>query len=433
MKKALVLILFIGFMHNAFAQKKLVENFDYPAGDSLGAHGWTSFSGGATNRLLVTSPGLSYAGYPQSGIGNATTLTTTGQDAYVPFSSSVDTSNASAVYAFFLVNVSSAQVGEYFAAFLPSSSTTFYSCRLFARDNGGNLNFGVVKSSPQDTNNISMWSTNSYSYNTTYLVVLKYSFFSGPSNDAVSMFVFSSGLPSTEPAPTVGPLVFTSGDANNIGRFAVRQGVATRAPNLVLDGIRVSTTWDYTTTILNVKLAVQGLLNETTGKHSINDTATIYLRNNSTPYAIVDSAWAVVDLNTLRGQFKFSNVASGTYYMDVRYRKSPVFRNGIETWSRSGGESLIQNDGFSYDFTDSDAKAFGNNLLLKGAVYTIYNGDVNQDGIVDGADGSTIDNDISNFASGYLNTDLNGDEFIDASDAQVTDNNAFNFVGKVTP
>ncbi|MBK9227827.1 MAG: hypothetical protein IPL67_12455 [Ignavibacteria bacterium] len=304
---------------------------------------------------------------------------------------------------------------------------------MFARDNGGNLNFGVVKSSPQDTNNVSMWSTNNYSYNTTYLVVLKYSFFSGPSNDAVSMFVFSSGLPLTEPAPTVGPLVFTSGDAGNIGRFALRQGVVTRGPNLVLDGIRISTTWNYTTTILNVKMAVQGLLNETTNMHLVNDSATIYLRNNTNPYTIVDSATAVINKTTLRGQFEFQNTASGTYYMDVRYRKSPIFRNGIETWSRAGGEALVQNNGFSYDFTDSDAKAFGNNLFLKGTTYTIYNGDVNQDGIVDGADAAIIDNDISNFGSGYLNTDLNGDEFIDASDASVTDNNAFNFIGRITP
>lgn len=434
MKRVIVLLVFLGLMQNAFAQTRLIENFNYLAGDSLGAHGWTSFSGGATNRLLVTSPGLSYAGYPQSGIGNATTLTTTGQDAYVPLTSTNDTTNANAIYAFFLVNVTAAQAGgEYFAALLPSTSTTFYSGRVYARDNGGNLNFGITKSSPNDTNNAAMWSTSNYSYNTTYLLVIKYTFTYGLANDAVSLFVFSSGLPAIEPAPTVGPIVYTSGDAGNIGRFALRQSVATRAPSLVLDGIRVSTTWDYTTTILNVKMAVQGLLNETTGKHAINDSATIYLRNNTTPYAIVDSGWAIVDKNTLRGQFKFNNVGSGTYYMDVRYRRSPVFRNGIETWSKLGGEALLQNNGFSYDFTDSDAKAFGNNLLLKGAVYAIYNGDVNQDGIVDGADGSTIDNDISNFGSGYLNTDLNGDEFIDASDAQVTDNNAFNFVGKVTP
>ncbi|MGB3018073.1 MAG: hypothetical protein WBC65_09715, partial [Ignavibacteria bacterium] len=211
MKKKLVLILFFGLMLNAFAQQRLIENFDYTAGDSLGAHGWTSFSGGATNRLLVTSPGLTYSGYPLSGIGNATTITTTGQDAYVPLSASIDTSNARAVYAFFLVNVSAAQAGgEYFAALLPATSTTFYSGRVYARDNGGNLNFGITKSSPNDTNNAAMWSTSNYSYNTTYLLVIKYTFASGLANDAVSLFVFSSGLPVIEPAPTVGPIAYTS-------------------------------------------------------------------------------------------------------------------------------------------------------------------------------------------------------------------------------
>lgn len=433
MKRAFLLFILLAFAQVTFAQQKLIENFDYAAGDSLGAHGWTSFSGGATNRLLVTSPGLSYAGYPQSGIGNATTLTTTGQDAYVPLSSVSDTSNASAIYAFFLVNVSSAQVGEYFAAFLPGTSTTFYSGRLFARDIGNGLQFGIVKSSPQDTNNAAMWTSGTYSYNTTYLMVIKYAFNSGASNDAVSLFIFSSGLPSVEPAPTVGPIVYSSGDANNIGRFALRQGVATRGPNLVLDGIRVSNTWSYTTTILDVKVAVQGLFNEGTGRHNVKDTVTIYLRNNTSPYAIVDQASAVINDATLRGQFVFENVTSGTYYMDVRYRKAPVFRNGIQTWSRSGGEALVQNNGFSFDFTDDAAKAFGSNQVLKGTTYTTYNGDVNQDDVIDGGDAALIDNDISNFASGYLNTDLNGDEFIDASDAQVTDNNAFNFIGVIIP
>jgi hypothetical protein len=433
MKRALLGFIMLCMAVSVSAQQRLAENFDYPVGDSLGAHGWTSFSGGATNRLLVTSPGLSYAGYPLSGIGNATTLTTTGQDAYTPFTSSADTTNAKAVYAFFLVNVSSVQNGgDYFLAFLPSTSTTFYSARVFARSDGaGGINFGIVKSSPQDTLNTGMWTTSGYSLNTTYLLVSKYEFRPGASNDAVSLFVFSSGLPMTEPAPTVGPIVYTSGDAFNLGRIALRQGTSTKAPGVTVDGILATTSWF--TTVLNVKLAVQGLYNEGTGQHSISDSVTIYLRNNTTPYAIVDSSTAVVDKVSLRGLFEFANVTSGNYYMDVRYRKSPAFRNGVTTWSRTGGEALTQYNGFSYDFTDAANKAYGDNQLLKGAIYVTFNGDVNQDGTVDASDASAVDNDISNFASGYLNTDLNGDEFIDASDAAVTDNNAFNFVGSVTP
>ncbi len=65
--------------------------------------------------------------------------------------------------------------------------------------------------------------------------------------------------------------------------------------------------------------------------------------------------------------------------------------------------------------------------------YCIYNGDTNQDGIIDGFDLSMIDNNILNFANGYLSTDINGDGFIDATDAQIAGNNAYNFIGKITP
>ncbi|MBK8552946.1 MAG: hypothetical protein IPL53_18550 [Ignavibacteria bacterium] len=41
------------------------ESFDYPAGDSIGAHGWVHFSpnSGTLNRIMVTDPGLQYAGF----------------------------------------------------------------------------------------------------------------------------------------------------------------------------------------------------------------------------------------------------------------------------------------------------------------------------------------------------------------------------------
>ncbi len=46
-----------------------------------------------------------------------------------------------------------------------------------------------------------------------------------------------------------------------------------------------------------------------------------------------------------------------------------------------------------------------------------YSSDVNQDGVIDLADGSLIDNDAFNFEAGYLPTDMNCDEVIDLADA----------------
>ncbi|MBL0108780.1 MAG: hypothetical protein IPP52_16225 [Ignavibacteria bacterium] len=60
-------------------------------------------------------------------------------------------------------------------------------------------------------------------------------------------------------------------------------------------------------------------------------------------------------------------------------------------------------------------------------------GDTNQDGIIDAADMSMVDNDISFFVQPYNVTDLDGDRFVDASDLSIVDNNAFNAVSVMKP
>lgn len=38
---------------------------------------------------------------------------------------------------------------------------------------------------------------------------------------------------------------------------------------------------------------------------------------------------------------------------------------------------------------------------------------------------SVVDNDLYNFATGYLSTDLDGDGNVDASDLSIADNNSY--------
>ena len=87
----------------------------------------------------------------------------------------------------------------------------------------------------------------------------------------------------------------------------------------------------------------------------------------------------------------------------------------------------------SYDFTTSANKAYGDNLKLKGIKWCIYNGDVNQDGVVDLTDVSNVDLDNLGFSTGYRATDVNGDNLVDLTDLSLVDNNNLNFVTKVTP
>ena len=59
--------------------------------------------------------------------------------------------------------------------------------------------------------------------------------------------------------------------------------------------------------------------------------------------------------------------------------------------------------------------------------------DVDQDGSVDTADITPLDNDAANYEAGYLTTDVNGDGAIDTADMTIVDNNSSGFVSAETP
>lgn len=162
---------------------------------------------------------------------------------------------------------------------------------------------------------------------------------------------------------------------------------------------------------------------------SSRDTAVVYLRDATFPYAKRDSAKGVIDSLSFTRLFTFTNAPTGRYYIVVKHFQS------IETWSRSGGDSLTANGSWhSYDFTASASQAYGSNLRLKGGKYCIYTGDINQSGFVDGSDAIRVHSDSQIFLTGrFLITDLNGDNIVDGTDYLIVDNNAYNFVGVVKP
>ncbi|MBK8981754.1 MAG: hypothetical protein IPM38_05375 [Ignavibacteria bacterium] len=112
------------------------------------------------------------------------------------------------------------------------------------------------------------------------------------------------------------------------------------------------------------------------------------------------------------------------YVIDVRSMRH------IQTWSAS--TVTFTGSAGSYNFTTSTSQAFGSNQASSPVAF--YGGDVNQDGVVDVADLTAIDNDAFNFISGCrIRTDVDNNEVVDIDDASITDNNAFNFVGAVSP
>ena len=215
---------------------------------------------------------------------------------------------------------------------------------------------------------------------------------------------------------------------NRIPNNAVTQTIA-NALHYASDHLPVTSAYLFypSPTTINITLVIEGFYNSASGTLNIRDTVTAYLRNTTSPFNRTDSSKAVIDSINFTGNFVFTNLYSGTYYISLEGR------NIVETWSKSGGESIAAGSIGSYNFTDLQARAFGNNLVLKGGKYCIYSGDINNDGIVDAGDVAIADNDAFGFMTGYIDSDLNGDLITDASDVQIVDNNAFIIVTSVTP
>lgn len=176
-------------------------------------------------------------------------------------------------------------------------------------------------------------------------------------------------------------------------------------------------------TSLNLKLAIEGFYNTAIDNHNINDTVRVFLRTILSPYSIIDSSKSVIDSISLTGTFVFPNIATGIYYIAVKHR------NGLETWSKSGGENFIQGSEVNYDFTTSASQAYGSNQKLKGSKYCVFSGDSNQDGSINITDKNLIVNKLG--MPGYLREDLDGNRFINAKDRAI---NVLNLgKTKVTP
>lgn len=254
MKKLITCGLLLGLGWSAQAQTVLLtENFDYTAGDSIRANGWTRHSG-TSNSILVTSPGLSWSltPYRANNIGNAAGVNNTGSDENRNFSSYPTSGD---VYISFLTKVRTATTNLFFlhtGVYSVSQSPTFsaistaFRGRVFAvpGTTADKFRFGLAFNASTTGTNV----TTDLDTSKNYLVVLKYRFNPGASNDQVSLFVFEDGANiALEPlTTTIGPLTGTAVDADTLQYVALRQDAA--AQRITVDGIVAQTSWDMLAT-----------------------------------------------------------------------------------------------------------------------------------------------------------------------------------------
>jgi hypothetical protein len=242
MKKSYLLLLFSFLLlplSLSFGQL-LVEDFNYPVGDSLTGHGWTKHSGAGTT-ILVQTGSLSYTGYPSSGIGNHVVIEG-GSGSREDVNKGIDSlfTNGDVIYYSFLANVASASATQDYFIHVGNrvSPTTFtlFAARVFVQDVSGNLRFGISNTSTQTMG------TTDFSYNTTYLIFVKYTINTGGA-DECKLWVLSSGVPLTEIAAGTPEVTNTATNGQDvIDAIALRQGG--QVYSVLVDGIRVSTTWD---------------------------------------------------------------------------------------------------------------------------------------------------------------------------------------------
>lgn len=189
-------------------------------------------------------------------------------------------------------------------------------------------------------------------------------------------------------------------------------------------------------TIANIKVFIQGYYqgggnmasalqnsNISGATSSQSDSITIELHNSSNG-ALVGTPVKTILSTTGNATVDFSTL-TGSYYLVIRHR------NALETWSAS---PISFSGTISYDFTTAANKAFGDNQVnMGGGAFAMYSGDVNQDGAIESADYSSMENDVLNILFGYNNTDLNGDGVVESSDYALMENNVLQIIFVARP
>lgn len=226
----------VTFATPAFAQVLLEENFTFVG--PLSSNGWTAVNAPGTNVITAAAPGLTYPNLPSSGVGNAASLTTSGEDDRKLFSAA---NTNGEVYTSFLINVSAAQAnGDYFAN-VGTGTSTFFG-RVFARSSGSGFQVGIQKGSSGVT-----YATNIFSFGTTYLLATKITRAAGA---GVASLWVNPELGGSETKPLATNNV--GGDPATVDAFYLRQGSAGNAPTLRLGNILVGTTWASVTPTASV-------------------------------------------------------------------------------------------------------------------------------------------------------------------------------------
>ncbi|NOT37040.1 MAG: hypothetical protein HOP11_06655 [Saprospiraceae bacterium] len=243
--KNIYLILMLLAGRGSFAQNVLIEDFIYNPIDSLENSGnWGRSGVNLPNNIKVVSPGLIYNDYGGSGRGNCCEISNNG-DGDILVHSLTSAIKTGALYLSLMLRIDS----------LPSTVSQGY-CTAFNATPGGSTNLNTrlyIKRITDTTYDLGISKQGDIKYTglifdlyRTNLVVVKYSFINGMSNDSASLYVFKSGVPKTEPGKAQAVSVLGDDElahgalylSNNYAQSTLT-GI-----NIKVDGLRVGTSWE---------------------------------------------------------------------------------------------------------------------------------------------------------------------------------------------
>ncbi len=239
---------------SASAEVLLYEDFNYPAGDLYGQGGWLQ-SNNKENPIQVTTTTLSLDNFGSGKSVKLTPVDSKDQDCQKPFVAANDDGTYTGitdgtVYAAMLINVQNVTDQMYFSAFSMTNSsgqikdgisfTGPYACSFVVPSSEGKYKLGISKNSSRPT----ATSEKELNYNTTYLLVLKYTAIPETNNDTFEAWV-NPVAGGTEPAAELTADVSQGDPSRGIASFIIAQttGSVKKCPEMLIGPVRIATTW----------------------------------------------------------------------------------------------------------------------------------------------------------------------------------------------
>lgn len=217
------------------AETVVVEDFNYALGSDLTDSLWFTQRGEASG-ITVTN-GLTFSGREGSEVGGAAMIDvkSSSSQAHLAF----EPVSSGDIYAAFLFEPVANWKDGYFFSFRDSLMNDFnFNGRIFI---GEEYNLGLTFADNQKK----VMSSYTLDADSVYLLVLRYQIVPGPNNDSVSLYAFSSmnAVPESmeEATPIVAPIADGAKPDIEPARVMLRGFDADGL--LLVDGIRVATTW----------------------------------------------------------------------------------------------------------------------------------------------------------------------------------------------